>query len=134
MSLSGRCLCGAVRWQSDGPVTRRLACHCTDCQRATSAPFTAFVGLPPETVTWTGVVDDYETSPGSHRGFCPVCGTRLYFRSERWPEEVHIHAATLDDGTAYVPDRHVMVAQSPPWLVLADGLPWHDGFHAEPKT
>ncbi|MDJ0628186.1 MAG: GFA family protein [Rhodobacter sp.] len=130
--LAGRCLCGAVRWVSDGVVTRRLACHCADCQRATSAPFTAFVGLPPETVTWSGEIAHFESSPGTHRGFCSACGTRLYFRSSRWPGEIHIHAATLEDGSGYAPDCHVVTSDSPAWLHLDDGLPSHSGFHTDP--
>ena len=131
--ISGRCMCGAVRWSHDGPVTRRLACHCTDCQRATSAPFTAFIGLEPAGLTWQGAPNHYESSPGTFRGFCPVCGTRLYFRSAKWPGEIHLHAATLADGHAYSPDRHVKCADSPGWLHLGDDLEKLDGFDAAPR-
>lgn len=131
--LSGRCSCRAVRWSCDGPITRKLACHCRDCQRATSSGFTAFIGLKPEHLQWVGAPNHFESSPGSHRGFCPDCGTRLYFRSDKWPGEIHMHAATLDDPAGYVPDRHVKCADSPCWLTLTDDLPRLDGFDATPQ-
>jgi len=130
--LTGRCMCGAIRWSHPGPAIRNLVCHCRDCQRATSAPFTAFIGLAPGALRWTGAPDHYQSSPGTWRGFCRTCGSRLYFRSEKWPAEIHLHAATLDDPELHRPDRHVCVASSPGWLHLADGLPRHDGFHANP--
>ncbi|WP_170334280.1 GFA family protein [Ruegeria arenilitoris] len=130
--LTGNCMCGAVTWSSSGPVTRRLSCHCGDCQRATSSPFTTFVGLPPETVEWVGDINHFESSPGTYRGFCPKCGSRLYFRSDKWPGEIHIHAATLDDTPGYTPDAHVVMGSAVPWLELADDIPKHQSFQADP--
>ena len=132
-ALTGRCACGAVTWAYDGAVIRKLACHCGDCQKACSSGFTAFVGLRPDTVKWTGEINHFKSSAETFRGFCPGCGTRLYFRSNKWPGEIHIHAATLDDGTSYRPDCHVVTASSPGWLRLGDDLPRHGGFQAAPK-
>src|SRR5262245_12363106 len=93
--LGGRCMCGAVTWSCSGQIMRSLVCHCTDCQRATSSPFTAFLAVSPQQLSWSGEIVHYESSPRCLRGFCPSCGTRLYFRSDKWPLEVHVHAATL---------------------------------------
>ncbi len=131
--LSGRCLCGAVGWTNAGPVTRNLVCHCESCQRATSSPFTAFVGVDPEQLTWSGTVNHYESSPGTHRGFCPACGSRLYFRSDRWPGEIHIHAATLDEPMTYRPDAQVLMAERQGWLDELDAVPKHQSFQTAPK-
>ena len=30
---TGRCLCGAVRYQVDGPLRDVLICHCEECRR-----------------------------------------------------------------------------------------------------
>ena len=131
--LKGRCLCGAVTWSATGPVTRNLVCHCESCQRATSSPFTAFVGLPSDSVTWSGAITHFESSPGTWRGFCPSCGSRLYFRSDRWPEEVHVHAATLADQSGYRPDAQVVLAERAPWLDHLDTAARCDGFHQPPE-
>ena len=83
--LTGKCMCRAVSWTYSGEITRNLVCHCADCQRATSAPLTAYVGMKPEQLNWAGEIVQYESSPKTFRGFCPSCGTRLYFRSDKWP-------------------------------------------------
>ncbi|MGI9390210.1 MAG: GFA family protein [Boseongicola sp.] len=131
--LRGHCMCGAVRWSAPGPTTRNLVCHCTDCQRATSAPFTGFVGLEPETVIWSGEINHYESTHGTWRGFCPNCGSRLYFRSDKWPEETHIHAATLADDTVYSPTAEVVCRSRASWLNSLDGIPKHNSFQADPQ-
>ena len=133
INFSGRCFCGEVTWTSPGPKTQNLVCHCVDCQRASSAPFTGFIGLTPDTVTFSGEVNHYKSSEGTYRGFCPNCGTRLYFKSVNWPGEIHMHAATLDDPDSYEPDCHVVMRSSAPWIKLADDLPKHSDFEAEPK-
>ncbi len=30
---TGRCLCGAVRYEVDGPLREVLICHCEECRR-----------------------------------------------------------------------------------------------------
>ncbi|RWB19366.1 MAG: GFA family protein [Mesorhizobium sp.] len=132
MVLAGRCMCGAVAWTCSGVVTRNLVCHCADCQRATSAPFTAFLGLRSEHVNWSGEIVHYESSPGTFRGFCPSCGTRLYFRSDRWPSEIHVHAATLTDPGEYQPDAQVFMPSRAKWLDRLPSVPAHDGFQQAP--
>jgi hypothetical protein len=132
--LSGRCFCGEVRWTYAGPVTRKLVCHCTDCQRATSSPFTAFIGLKPELLQWSGEINHFESAPGTFRGFCPACGTRLYFRSDKWPGEIHVHAATLDEPASYKPDAQVVMRSRASWLDKLDEVPAYQDFHADPKT
>ena len=133
-NFGGRCMCGAVTWTCSGQIMRNLVCHCTDCQRATSAPFTAFLGVGPEQLTWSGEVVHYESSPGTFRGFCPSCGTRLYFRSDRWPLEVHVHAATMTSPDEYQPSAQVMTRSRVKWLDQIGLIPTHEGFQQSPAN
>ena len=132
MALSGHCMCGAVTWTYSGDIIRNLVCHCADCQRATSSPFTAFVGLRLDDLNWAGDIRHYESSPGTFRGFCPSCGTRLYFRSDRWPREIHVHAATMTNPEDYRPDAQVLIRSRLKWLDLLPSTPVHDGFQRQP--
>jgi hypothetical protein len=132
--LSGRCMCGAVTWTYTGDTTRNLVCYCTDCQRATSSPLTAFLGMIEKQLSWSGKIEHYESSAGTYRGFCPSCGTRLYFRSDKWPEETHVHAATLTNPGEYRPDAQVLTHSRLDWLDLLKSIPSHDGFQRQPAN
>ncbi len=131
--LSGRCMCGSVTWTYSGETIRNLVCHCADCQRATSSPMTAFLGLRPGQLHWAGEIEHYESSPGTHRGFCPRCGTRLYFRSQKWPDEIHIHAATLMNPGEYQPDAQVFMRSRAEWLDRLSSIPGYQGFQIDPE-
>jgi hypothetical protein len=133
-TLSGNCMCCSVTWSYSGETTRNLVCHCTDCQRATSAPFTAFIGMTSEALQWSGNITHYESSPSTFRGFCPVCGTRLYFRSDRWPHETHVHAHTLRNPSDYQPTAQVMMRSKASWLDGLDAIPVHEQFQKAPAT
>jgi hypothetical protein len=134
VSLTGKCMCGAVSWTYSGEITRNLVCHCADCQRATSAPFTAFLGMKPGQLKWAGEIVHYESSPKTFRGFCPSCGTRRYFRSEKWPLEVHVHAATMTNPGEYRPDAQVVMRSRAKWLDRLDSIPAYEGFQEKPST
>ena len=131
--LTGTCMCGAVTWTYSGDTTRNLVCHCIDCQRATSAPFTAFLGMKPEQLKWAGNIVHYESSPKTFRGFCPYCGTRLYFRSEKWPFEVHVHAATMTDPGKYRPRAQVVMRSRAEWLDQLRSIPAFEDFQENPS-
>ncbi|MGO4838569.1 GFA family protein, partial [Rhizobiaceae sp. 2RAB30] len=64
-ALAGHCICRNVTWEYSGQPTRNLIRHCDGCRRATSAPFTAFVGMKPEQLSWKGKIVHYESSPGT---------------------------------------------------------------------
>lgn len=122
--FTGRCLCGAVTWRGTAPPLWQRHCHCDSCRRATSSPFTSFIGMADGRWEWTGAPPaTYESSPGTFRAFCPTCGAPLAYHTDRIPGERHFHAATLDDPTAYAPTLHEHTDEQLPWITLCDGLP-----------
>ena len=126
--LSGRCLCGAVRWRSSGPVLWAGHCHCSSCRRACSAPFTSFFGVPRDGVEWSGALTDHHSSDGRvRRQFCAVCGSPMTYQFSGWPDETHLYAASLDDPTQFTPQAHYHYAEKLPWITVTDDLPKYPG-------
>jgi hypothetical protein len=121
---SGRCSCGAVRYQVTGAPKWAGHCHCSDCRRTTSAGFATYAGYQRDRFAWTaGTPLVYRSSPGVERRFCGACGTPLTYEGQRWADEVHVLAGTLDDPALVKPTGHVYVAHQVPWVTLGDGLP-----------
>jgi hypothetical protein len=125
-SSRGRCLCGRVLFATRGPSKWVAHCHCTRCQRAHGAAF----------VTWAGFRADAVdiSDPGAHlrwhvaveggsRGFCGQCGSPMFFKSERWPDELHIARALFLDPIDLDPQAHVFHETHVAWVSLADDLP-----------
>jgi hypothetical protein len=121
---TGHCLCGAVAFAYDGPENWMAHCHCESCRRATASAFTSFLGVPNGHWRWTGAAPKtYISSPGVTRSFCGTCGSPVAYQAERFPDEIHFHAALLDDPGLYHPTIHVHAAEQVPWITLGDGLP-----------
>lgn len=126
--LNGRCGCGAVSFRVEDKPNWVAHCHCRDCRAQTGSPFTTFAGFPRERFAWKGAaVKSHLSSPGVRRSFCGKCGTPMLFEGERWPGEVHIFVATLENPASLTPQAHVYFGQALPWIEPADGLPRFKG-------
>jgi hypothetical protein len=125
----GRCLCGEVRFEYDGPENWVAHCHCESCRRATSSPFTTFLGVPRAAFRFTGKAPAvYQSSPGVRRLFCANCGSPMGYDADQYPDEIHFYAASLEDSRNFSPQGHVHWAERVPWIELADDLPkYEDG-------
>jgi len=118
--LTGRCLCGAIRYRAAGEPLWVAHCHCESCRRATGAPLTTYAGFVAQDFAWTaGAPVTFASSPGSLRTFCGRCGTSLTYQGERWPGEMHVLAATLDHPEAVTPQGEAFAEERLPWLHLA---------------
>src|SRR5580698_3987211 len=101
MLITGRCLCGAVHYQSTAaPITARV-CWCRLCQYLAAGNGTVNVCFPRPTFTFEGELSDYQSIADSgnvmHRRFCPTCGTPMFSESEARPHLIFVRAGTLDN-------------------------------------
>ncbi len=125
-TIPGSCLCGAVRFSVTVPVRFAVHCHCSRCRKAHGAAFVTWVGVPDPGFrfdTGESEVGWYASSPEARRGFCRACGSPLFFRSTRWPGEVHVVRASLEGDPGMEPKAHVFADARVPWVTLGDDLP-----------
>ena len=124
---TAHCLCGDVTVQASLPSKWVAHCHCSLCRRAHGAAFVTWVGME---ATHCGIEDAqghlrwYRSSPGAERGFCSRCGSMLFFRSERWPGELHIALAHFTTPVDRAPQVHAYWQDHVEWANVDpnDGL------------
>lgn len=122
----GSCLCGAVRFSAALPALWVAHCHCTRCQRAHGAPFVTWAGFPEPAVQITapgGELRWFETAEGAARGFCSHCGSPMFFRSGRYPGELHIARALFHTELDQPPSSNAFFGSHVHWAVNAHQLP-----------
>ena len=125
--VTGRCLCGDIRYQYTGTPVKILHCHCESCRRHASSPVTTFVCVPHEGFRYTqGRPVEYESSPGVIRTHCGRCGAPMTYASNR-NSQVDLYIGTLDDPMAAIPTYHVHADEQLPWFEVADTLPRYAG-------
>lgn len=124
-TLTGACLCGAIRYRLQGPPSRVNHCHCDQCKRHTGAAVATWVTLPAAQVTFEGEpVAYYRSSDFAERGFCRTCGSALVWRRLE-SELIDLSAGTLDAPDRLEPEDHYWAKDELPWLHMKDGLPRH---------
>jgi hypothetical protein len=135
--IKGSCLCGGIRFEIDA-VRSLTHCHCGSCRKLTGAAFASYVHVEADKfrlVSGEDLAQRFESSPGSFRTFCRVCGSIAPGRAP-YLTTVSIPAGLLDDDPGVRPKLHVFVDSKAPWWEIADGLPqhgkWVPGF--APKT
>ncbi|MGI8422321.1 MAG: GFA family protein [Gaiellaceae bacterium] len=128
--VSGRCLCGAVRYEVRGPLRDVLLCHCVECRRWSGHVFAATAARRDDLVLLESGGLRWVASPasesGSRRGFCGECGSSLFWDAPA-RDTVSIAAGTLDEPTGLRTVGHVYVVQAGDYYELPeDDLPRHE--------
>jgi hypothetical protein len=107
-----------VRFRIGLPALWIAHCHCSMCRRAQGAGFVTWVGMAePRFMLETGaeVLQRFQSSPAAARSFCGRCGTPLFFQSSRWPGEIHVTLASLDDSSGLEPQAHAYWSSHAEW-------------------
>ena len=134
---SGRCLCGAVKYQfSSEPIAARV-CWCKDCQHIASN------GTVNAVVTTDGLIIEGELSgytsiaeSGNEvlRRFCPKCGSHLFANSSARPQYTVLRIGTLDDPSSIRPTMNIWSKSAPTWACFDTDLDLLDGQAPPPKV
>ncbi len=127
MLTKGGCLCGAVRYQVQGPLRDVVNCHCSMCQRlhGNFGPHSKArkVNI---TITRSDGLAWYKTSDIAQRGFCRNCGSGLFWEPFEL-EATGIIAGTLDGPTELSSMGHIFVGEKSDFYEITDGLPQFEG-------
>jgi len=124
--LQGSCLCGGIRYQINGPLTGALNCHCSMCRKAHGAAFRSRARVQTrdfEFLQGEELMRFYESSPGTHRGFCGTCGSPIFSRFDDDQSCYGLPLGGLDSDPGIKPELHVYVIDKAPWHDIVDRLP-----------
>jgi hypothetical protein len=135
MTVTGRCLCGAVRYEVRGPLRDVIVCHCVECRRwhGHVAAFTAarrqdLVLASGGEVRW---IDSPDSDRRARRGFCGRCGSSLFW-DPPGRETISIAAGTFEAPTSLRVTEHWYVSQAGDYYEPPEG-PYGSCANAEPR-
>ncbi len=124
--MKGRCLCGAIEYQAEGPSHGNSICHCHSCQRSAGAHAVAWAMFPRDNVSVSkGTPATHQSSKTTKRSFCAECGTSLFCEATYIADYIDITIATLDDPNAFPPSEHIWTSHAAAWSAEANTLPQH---------
>jgi len=128
ISLTGSCLCGAVRYEASGTPTAFDLCHCSRCRKSSGSAFLAELVFAVSEFRWASgesLVRTYEAPireqpPGYRRTFCTICGGPV---PTVVGNMIKIVGGTLENDPGLRPQRHIFVDFKAPWFDIVDALP-----------
>lgn len=119
IATTGRCLCGAVTFET--MVENHFhACHCGMCRRWGGSPLMAVMAGPD--VAFHGEVTRYKSSKIAERGFCPKCGSHLFYYSIPARQYV-LPIGLFDDQAGLTMTGEIYVDEQPQSYAFAGGHP-----------
>lgn len=130
-SLSGSCLCGAVRYTATGEAQRFYHCHCTRCRKATGTGHASNLFLK-GTLEWESgeeLIRSYKV-PDAERFtniFCGTCGGRVPRFIEQYGV-VFIPAGSLDDEPDLAPQARIFKGSRAAWSCDGRDIPEFDEY------
>lgn len=117
----GSCMCEKVAFTLSGKPRFVSECVCSSCRRAHGASVVGWVGVKhaqfqldsgTEHLSW------YASSEDAQRAFCAQCGSRLLFRSSRWPGETHVALAAIKEPHDLVSTGFSFAGELPGWTAV----------------
>lgn len=126
--IEGSCQCGKVTYKLYEPPQMVLACHCTECQKLSSSPFSVTAIISASTISFAGELKEWsrlaEDGSKNSAKFCPNCGNRIYHFN---PEDqttlrLKLKPIHMVDASIFEPTVHIWVSEKLSWYHLPEGV------------
>lgn len=120
-TYKGSCMCGSVQFSFECEPRFVGECVCESCRRAHGASVVCWVGVKEPQFTIDSDESSliwYQSSAESERGFCSTCGTRILFRSSKWPGEIHMAVACINTPHDLVSSGVGFKEEMPNWTAM----------------
>ena len=118
--MTGGCLCGQVRYETDAAPAWTAICYCRDCQRASGSGYVPVMGVVRGALRISGETMSFVVTAArggaSTRHFCPTCGSLIFGGVEGPPDEtMSVYVGTLDDPAWWRPNIAIFTRSRMPW-------------------
>ncbi len=124
--IHGSCMCGGVKYEISGMLTDVRNCHCSMCRKLQGSAFRSRATVQAaefKFIRGEDLITYYESSKGTYRGFCSVCGSPIHSKFDEKPSVYGLPLGPLDDDPNARPGMHIHVASKAPWFEITDSLP-----------
>jgi hypothetical protein len=126
--VSGRCLCGAIRFELTEPPQYAGYCHCTRCQRRTGTASSAQARIDGRTFRLLAgaelVAAWRHPDGGFEKCFCRECGSHLFSRNPDDETQMAIRLSAFDGDPGVRPSFRQFTDYAAVWEPIPDdGLP-----------
>ena len=127
----GGCLCGAIRFEINGPIRNIVFCHCSQCRKVQGSAYATNGIVNANDFRITQGEDSlscYGEAPGQGKYFCRHCASPMMSKNDAFPGQVRVRLGTIESDITERPAAHIFVGSKAVWDVIPDdGLPRYEG-------
>lgn len=125
--MIGKCLCGEVEFEVNGPLPNLYQCHCSLCRKLSGSASDTAMFLDREQFRWRRGEDNissFTKSSGYRSDFCRVCGSNLPHLMQNG-RQYWVPAGLLEGEIESVVAAHLFVESKVHWDVIGDAGAQH---------
>lgn len=126
--IEGACQCGQVTYQLKAEPKMVLACHCKECQKLSTSPFSVTAVVGQGDIEFQGQLKEWSRMSDSgnrnNAAFCPDCGNRVYHYNpdDQTTIKLKLKPVGFEQDTIFQPVAHVWVSEKLSWVDIPEGV------------
>lgn len=126
--IKGSCQCGNVTYLLKAKPKMVMACHCKECQKLATSPFSTGAVIDVNDIEFSGDMNEWARSSDSgnknHAKFCPTCGNRIYHYNPDDLSKIRLKLRPINlvDESIFEPTAHVWVSEKVNWFSIPEGM------------
>ena len=124
--VKANCQCGRVSYELNREPLGVFACHCTECQKLATTPFSVTALCLAEDIQFFGEMKEWRRSSESGNinaaKFCPNCGNRIFHYNPDDPTKIKLKLKPVDSESACIfePTTHLWVSEKVEWVEIPE--------------
>ncbi len=119
--LKGSCNCGEVRFSVLSDDSKNSACHCGQCRKQSGNYWTSgYANVSSFDIS--GEVKWFQSSETAKRGFCPKCGSFLFWKAHD-EDGMSFSLGAIDGPTGQNLKKHIFTADKGDYYEITDDIP-----------
>ncbi|WP_415721477.1 GFA family protein [Photobacterium ganghwense] len=130
--IEASCQCGQVTYKLSAPPKKVIACHCRECQKLATSPFSVTAIVSAADIEFSGTMHEWgrlaESGNRNNAKFCSGCGNRIFHFNPEEPDVIKLKLKPVGmiDDTVFAPTMHVWASEKLSWYQIPEGMPTFD--------
>jgi len=126
--IEGACQCGQVTYTLRQKPKMVFACHCTECQKLATGPFSVTAVVDSDAIEFRGELGEWSRIADSGNTniarFCTRCGNRVYHYNpaDDATVKLKLKPVNLSDDQIFEPQAHIWVGEKLEWFQIPEDI------------
>ncbi|WP_239113195.1 GFA family protein [Shimia biformata] len=118
--MKGHCNCHAIEFEVHADPQGASMCHCGQCRRQSGGVW-ASAYVSDDALSISGSVRWFQSSKNAKRGFCPECGSFLFWKALD-EDTTSFALGALENPTGLRIEKHIFVGDKGDYYQITDGV------------